>query len=405
MWDLYIDLINKNNNEHINGGSDMLCSSVNIFPFMITHPNSNKNFLEMWTLILNNNESLRKAMRNISRHRAFATEPDYKDVKCVEDFMNELNVMKLADYAKTYNTSDNKLKIALRDEDLIMIMVLSKFANIEFNTVSLLQYVYLRAYYENSLDPFILEAGHDIKKYVLYLSSKVSAVDLFFIESVNKNIINTTSIDETRRKEEYFSKAYDQHCLTHGLGYYSEIDNTINIHFMYNTNNRFYIDIIRLLFDKQINNTSQINFWKIKNIPIRKIAIKNSDSYIEKVGNKISFNKCNDGDGMFFIKRNNITRYIAVGVDEHISKTTHIYINEATDGNKYKNYSLLSHNAHFIKSLRETLTYMRYFHDKLYKIFIYNTGESNTKNVNPIYEISFKGSDFMYYIIDEIDED
>lgn len=39
-------LINKNNNEHINGGSDMLCSSVNLFPFMITHPNSNKKLFE-----------------------------------------------------------------------------------------------------------------------------------------------------------------------------------------------------------------------------------------------------------------------------------------------------------------------------------------------------------------------
>ena len=408
-------LINKNNNEHINGGSDMLCSSVNLFPFMITHPNSNKNFLEMWTLILNNNESLRKAMRNISRHRAFATEPDYKDVKCVEDFMNELNVIKLADYAKTYNTSDkspddksnNKLKIALRDEDLIMIMVLSKFANIDFNTISLLQYVYLRAYYENSLDPLIMNARHNIEQYSANILKKVSAIDLFFIESTNKNIINEASIDEATRKMKYFPPAFDQHCLTHGLGYYPDLDNTINIHFMYDMRNRFYVDIIKLLFDKNFNKVSQINFLKsnpsIKttqnDIPITQILFENSDDYIEKKGNEITFVNCDDGDGMFFVERNGVTRYIAVGVDEYISRTTRIVINDSVKDNKCINHTLRKHNAHFIKSLRETLTYINDFPTKTYRICLYDTNISNKDYVNPSYELVFKGQDFTYNII------
>ena len=192
---------------------------------------------------------------------------------------------------------------------------------------------------------------------------------------------------------------------------------------MYETNEdnkMYYIDLIKLLFDKSVESIAQLDISedilyieeeeeeeeeenhidnktkhsieekdKIKNLKIKvKTSNQPESTVLIKRNNRIMFYNCEDGDGMFLIEYRNIISYMAVGVDEKCYGNIKIEFNNSQ-------YLLDIHNVniHFIKSLRESLTYINKLPGKTFKICFY---DKLIESTNPIYELSFNQSDFSY---------
>ena len=336
IYTLINKIIQKQKQEHLNGGADALCSTVNIFPYMIAHPNTNTNFINMWMTILKYNRKLRNIVEEVNYSIAKGYTPNQNKIKAINDCINSLTLPKIAKLSRQYSKYDDKDKIKIRDEDVILLMILAKLINKSYKLISLPRYITLRAYFERTYNPMIANFRHDVDKYLDNIIPEAKSVDLYYIESNNKNIITEQNLEKTENRLKCFYNAYDCHTKQRGR---EANDNIVNIHFMYdidNINNMYYIDILRILFDKNVKFVTELYIYDdiierensydsdystggANNINYIKINNTQSeiDFAIEKRGKTISYYKCKDGDGMFFTDCNDTEYgYMSVGIDK-----------------------------------------------------------------------------------------
>lgn len=372
-------LIKQNNSfNKLSGGTDTVCTATTIEPFMICHPATNSCILEIWRKLIDTDDELNSVIKTIMANRIHNLPSDSHLSNYMNEYTDKMTLPFLIE-----NIDNPKF----RDEDIVLIMVISIIFKLDFTNMSIKKYFSMRSSLEMSLDHEIYNARHKIDNYFnTNIFKNISFIDLVFIETDYNNNLNTENLNKCNNKMNWFKYIYTNFILNHSPISKSNTIETIDLYFLYEE----CIDI------NEYENTFR-NIFMINESPT--YSCSDGKYFIKREGNIITYTKCSEGDGMFFIKTGKHgekhTQFLSIGVDEY--KNKHCQVIE-----KERKYTFSKYNTHIIKSICESLSYISCIKTNIKIQFWKNYIVDDTEKYKLTFSVRFPSVQFIYIGTDKI---